>query len=138
VAVAIGLWALFRPEKLFINQQVNEPAPASVASIQPLFVGNLQATANSAEATGRVSVLKNDGGGLRLEVANLQSRTGQSFTIALAAPGAEDQAVVLGTVNVNQRASLSIPEGLDPAKQKDVFLMDDSKHVVAKATLEAF
>jgi hypothetical protein len=49
VWIAIGLpilivaWLAFRPEKLWINQRVNEPAPfASRSEARPIFAGRLE------------------------------------------------------------------------------------------------
>ena len=41
--IVVGaLWYLFRPEKLFINQRVNEAAPfAADREAQPIYTGRL-------------------------------------------------------------------------------------------------
>jgi hypothetical protein len=58
--------------------------------------------------------------------------------VALAAPGNETHATELGPATSGAKVHLAIPRGIDPAVRKDVLLMDDSHHVLAKASLEAF
>jgi hypothetical protein len=138
LAVAIGLWWLFRPEQLFLNQQVNETAPAGIASAQPLFTGSLRSIGNSSQTTGRASIFKN-GGQLQLEISKLASNAATSFSVALA-PSAESisAANVIGSIKIGGSEKLTIPPGLDPAINKTLFLTDDSRKVIAKATLESF
>jgi len=41
--ILIVAWLAFRPEKLWINQRVNEPAPfASRSEARPIFAGRLE------------------------------------------------------------------------------------------------
>jgi hypothetical protein len=55
--VLIAAWWAFRPEKLWINQKVNEAAPfASSSDPQPLYTGRLQGTAH--QTSGRATVYK--------------------------------------------------------------------------------
>jgi hypothetical protein len=137
LAILVVLWYWFRPEKLFLNQRVNESAPATLIAQQPLFIGSLQREGAAGDTSGRVSVVKS-GGGLELEISGLTSVAAKSFTVALAAPGNETHATELGPATSGAKVDLAIPRGIDPAVRKDVLLMDDSHHVLAKASLEAF
>lgn len=136
--ILVGLWWLFRPERLFINQQVNEAAPAGVADLQPVFTGSFHAaTPGGANIHGRVNVLK-DGSKLRLQFTNLESTTTKSFTVALA-PGVSSSAgaKTLGDITVAAPKMLDVPAGVNPATDKTVLLMK-SNQIIATATLEAF
>jgi hypothetical protein len=138
VAMVIGLWWLFRPERLFINQQVNEVAPAEIASAQPLFIGSLHPVADGSQTTGTVSILKN-GAQLQLKVSNLQSNSAQAFMVELgSAAESTQQAIVLGDITIGGNQTLNIPSGFDPVVHKTVLLADQSHNVIAKATLERF
>ncbi len=51
----IGAWWAFRPEKLFINQKVNEAAPfAADSEPQPIYTGKLEGKAH--DTSGRATI----------------------------------------------------------------------------------
>ena len=55
--VLVALWWAFRPEKLWINQKVNEPAPFDSSSDpQPILTGRFEAKAQ--QTTGRATIYK--------------------------------------------------------------------------------
>ena len=55
--ILIAAWWAFRPEKLWINQKVNEAAPfASSSDPQPLYTGRLQGEAH--QTSGRATIYK--------------------------------------------------------------------------------
>jgi len=57
VPVLVALWWAFRPEKLWINQKVDEAAPfASTADPQPLYTGTLEGKAH--QTRGRATIYK--------------------------------------------------------------------------------
>jgi hypothetical protein len=137
LVVGIALWWLFRPERLFINQQVSEAAPDGVASLQPAFTGSLRAAAGASEISGRVNVVKT-GGKLHLEIATFESKATQSFIVALA-PNADSRvgALTLGAVTVVGHEGLMLPAGVDLAINKTVLLIS-ANQIVATAALEPF
>jgi hypothetical protein len=52
--ILAAAWWAFRPEKLWINQKVNEPAPfASSTDPQPLYTGRLEGKAH--QTSGRAT-----------------------------------------------------------------------------------
>jgi len=57
IAVSVAAWWAFRPEKLFINQKVNEAAPAAL-SLEPeaLYTGKLEGKVH--HTSGRATVYK--------------------------------------------------------------------------------
>ena len=135
--VAVALWWLFRPELLFINKQVNQAAPVGIAAIQPVFTASLHAVGNAGETHGRVNILK-DGNELQLEMSNLESKAASSFTVALGPTESLAEAKVLGRVAVAGHENFVLSPGLDPTSNKTVLLTDDSRRILAKATLEPF
>ena len=57
IPILVVAWWAFRPEKLWINQRVNEPAPfASSADPQPLYTGRLEGKAH--QTSGRATIYK--------------------------------------------------------------------------------
>jgi hypothetical protein len=70
-AIVLGaLWYLFRPEKLFINQRVNEAAPvAANGQAQPIYTGRLHAKLH--DTSGRATVYRQPDGTLTLHKRNL-------------------------------------------------------------------
>ena len=67
IPVLVGLWWAFRPEKLWINQTVNEPAPFDTSGDpEPVFTGQFDSTAG-----GRVTVFKKPSGEEYLRLSDL-------------------------------------------------------------------
>ena len=59
-SVLVAAWWAFRPEKLWINQKVSEPAPfASTTDPQPLYTGRLERKAH--QTSGRATDYKTPG-----------------------------------------------------------------------------
>lgn len=138
LVVLACLWWLFRPELLFVNKRVNETAPSGIAALQPVFTGDLHAVSGAGVTKGRVNVLKK-GNSLQLEISDLESTAGRSFTVALAAVAdSTSGATHLGSVTVSNNEKLAIPPGLDPGSNTTVLLIDASHRVIAKAALEPF
>ena len=81
-ALVVAWWA-FRPEKLWINQRVNEEAPfAASGDPQPLYTGRLQGKAHPTE--GRASVYKNASGELSLRLTDFSTSNGPEVHVLLA------------------------------------------------------
>ena len=132
------LWWVFRPELLFVNKRVNDAAPSGIAALQPVFTGELHAVGGAAATHGRVNIFR-QGSSLQLQISNLESKAGPSFTVALAADaGSTSGGTNLGSVTVSGNEKLTIPTGLDPGSDRPVLLIDASHQVVAKAALEPF
>lgn len=137
LAVLACVWWLFRPERLLINQRVNEMAPHGIASLQPVLTGELHAVNGAVGTHGRVNIVK-EGSSLQLQISNLESKAGGLFSVALTDETDSSGGTNLGSVTVSGDEKLMIPVGLDPAGEKTVLLMDASHQVVAKAILEPF
>ncbi len=87
--IALGLpvlgaaWWAFRPEKLWINKKVNEPAPfVSAAEPQPLFTGRFEGKAH--ETSGRATIYKSPDGKLYLRLTDFTTSNGPDVHIVLA------------------------------------------------------
>jgi hypothetical protein len=82
VPVLIGLWWAFRPEKLWINQKVDEPAPfASAADPQPLYTGTLEGKAH--QTSGRATVYATPSGGRYLRLTDFSTSNGPDVHVLL-------------------------------------------------------
>ncbi len=81
--VLVALWWAFRPEKLWINQRVNEAAPfASAGEAQPLFTGRLEGEAHP--TSGRATIYKNPDGKLYLRLTGFSTSNGPDVHVVLA------------------------------------------------------
>ena len=81
-ALVVAWWA-FRPEKLWINQRVNEEAPfAATDDPQPLYTGRLHGKAHPSE--GSTSVYKNADGRLSLRLTGFSTSNGPDVHVVLA------------------------------------------------------
>ena len=66
-----GLWYAFRPEKLFVNKRVDEPPPATLTRLTPLYTGSFRNGAR--ETSGRATVYQQANGGRVLTLSNLST-----------------------------------------------------------------
>jgi hypothetical protein len=81
--VLVGLWWAFRPEKLWINEKVNEPGPFATSSDpQPILTGRFKAKAQ--QTSGRATIYKKPGGEEYLRLNNFTTLSGPDVHIALA------------------------------------------------------
>jgi hypothetical protein len=84
--VLVALWWAFRPEKLWINEKVSEPAPfASAAEAQPLFTGRLEGEAHP--TSGRATIYKSPDGKLYLRLSGFSTSNGPDVHVVLARSG---------------------------------------------------
>ena len=79
----VAAWWAFRPEKLWINQKVNEPAPfTSSADPQPLYTGRLEGKAH--QTSGRGTIYKTFDGKEYLRLTDFMTSNGPDVHIVLA------------------------------------------------------
>ena len=88
ILAAIGLpilvfaWWAFRPEKLWINQKVNEPAPfASRTDPQPLYTGRLEGKAH--QTSGRATIYRTPDGRQYLRLTDFTTSNGPDVHVLL-------------------------------------------------------
>jgi hypothetical protein len=83
VVVLVGAWWLFRPEKLWINQKVDEPAPfASSGDPQPIYTGLLAGKAH--QTSGRATIYNTGDGKQYLRLTDFSTSNGPDVHVILA------------------------------------------------------
>jgi hypothetical protein len=147
--VLVAAWWAFRPEKLWINEKVNEPAPlASAAEPQPLFTGRLEGKAH--QTSGRATVYKSPEGKLYLRLTGFMTSNGPDVHVVLARSddkGLEQEIVKgelenveLGPLKGNQGdQNYDLPASTDLNKYRAVVVYCERFHAVfGLARLESF
>jgi hypothetical protein len=149
VPVLTGAWWAFRPEKLFINQRVDEAAPASLSSEpEALYTGRLEGKAH--QTNGRATVYKSTDGKEYLRLSDFTTSNGPDVHVLLVR--AEDKAleselvkgdldsVELGTLKGNQGdQNYDLPAGADLNKYQAVAIYCERFHAIfGVAKLEKF
>jgi hypothetical protein len=83
LAILFAAWWAFRPEKLWVNVKVNEPAPFSPsANLQPLYTGLLAGRAHP--TTGRASIYQTPEGKRDLRLTDFMTSNGPDVHVVLA------------------------------------------------------
>lgn len=146
VLVAVGLpvliaaWWAFRPEKLWINQKVNEPAPfSSSADAQPLYTGLLAGRAHP--TSGRASIYQASDGKLDLRLTDFMTSNGPDVHVILAQSNDETftkdfvkselNSIELGRLKANQRdQNYHLPNSANLSKYNAVVIYCERFHVI--------
>ena len=119
--VLVAAWWAFRPEKLWVNVKVNEPAPIGTnADSQPLYTGLLAGRAHP--TSGRASIYQAPDGKRDLRLTNFTTSNGPDVHVVLAQSADESlkQDFVKGDLN-------SVELGLLKANQGDQnYILPDS------------
>jgi hypothetical protein len=132
VVVLGGAWAAFRPEKLFVNEKVNETFPAAPAKSEAsgpreLAKGNFRGIAHESQGTATVYALPDGKQVLRL--TEFKTSNGPQLRLYLvAADDAKDNDTVktagfvdLGALKGNEGdQNYDVPAGTDLAKYRAV------------------
>jgi hypothetical protein len=149
VPILVAAWWAFRPEKLWVNVKVNEPAPFSVsADAQPVYTGVLAGRAHP--TSGRASIYQTRDGKLDLRLTDFTTSNGPDVHVLLAR--ATDQnptkefvlggldSVELGPLKANQGdQNYGLPDSVDLEKYNSVVIYCERFHVVfGVAKLEKF
>jgi hypothetical protein len=131
--VLVALWWAFRPEKLWINEKVNEAAPFDTsADPKPILTGRFEAKAQP--TSGRATIYKKAGGEEYLHLSDFASPTGPDVHVALARG---DDRIDLGPVKSDQNYDL--PAATDLGKYDAVVIYGEQSHaVLGMAKLEQF
>jgi Electron transfer DM13 len=155
ILIAIGIpvlfiaWWEFRPEKLWINQKVDEPAPfAANSDPQPLYTGQLQGKAHS--TSGRATIYMGPDGKQYLRLTNFTTSNGPDVHVLLARSDDENlnqeivkgqlDSVELGPLKGNQGdQNYDLPASIDLNKYNAVAVYCERFHAVfGVARLEKF
>jgi hypothetical protein len=149
VSFVVLIWWFFRPEKLWINQTVNEPAPfASAAEPQLLYTGRLEGKLH--ETKGRATIYKDPNGHEYLRLTDFSTSNGPDVHVVLAQSddghlrqetvmGAFDN-IELGALKGNQGdQNYDLPGMVDLEKYNAVVIYCERFHAVfGTATLASF
>ena len=149
VPVLVGAWWAFRPEKLFINQKVNEAAPAALsAEPEALFTGKLEGQVR--QTSGRATIYKSADGKEYLRLSDFTTSNGPDVHVRLvrAEDRALDQEIVkgdfdnveLGILKGNQGdQNYDLPASVDLNKYRAVAIYCEGFHAIfGVARLEKF
>jgi len=149
VPVIAGAWWAFRPEKLFVNQKVNEAAPEALSSEpEALYTGKLEGKVHP--TSGRATVYKTADGKEYLRLSDFTTSNGPDVHVLLVR--AEDKAldreivkgdfdnVELGTLKGNQGdQNYDLPASVDLNKYQAVAIYCERFHAIfGVARLEKF
>jgi len=147
--VVVMAWWAFRPEKLWINQKVNEPAPfASSSDPQPLYTGRLQGQAH--QTSGRATVYQAANGTLYLRLTDFSTSNGPDVHVVLGREEDENlkqeivkgqlDSIELGALKGNQGdQNYDVPSSVDLGKYDAVVIYCERFHAVfGLAKLEQF
>lgn len=138
--VLVALWWAFRPEKLWINQKVNEPAPFEASSgPQPIFTGAFESEAQ--QTSGRATIYKKPGGMEYLHLSDLSTANGPDAHVLLAQ--GDDLAlhsIDCGPLKSDQAdQNYDVPSTADLEKYQTVIIYGEQSHTVfGLARLEPF
>jgi hypothetical protein len=138
--VLVAAWWEFRPEKLWINAKVNEPAPfASSADSQPQYTGLLVGRAHP--TSGRASIYQTSAGTQDLRLTDFTTSNGPDVHVVLAQSSDESvgqtfvkgqlNSVELGQLKANQGdQNYAVPESTDLRRYDTVVIYCERFHVV--------
>ena len=127
IIAGFGAWYAFRPERLFINQKVNEQFPTASAATNQLAAGQFHSGAHETKGMATVFQLADNKKTLRL--TNFQTSNGPDVHVYLvAAPDAKDndtvtkaEVVDLGSLKGNiGDQNYELPANADLAKYRAV------------------
>jgi hypothetical protein len=147
--VLVLAWWAFRPEKLWINQRVNEPAPfATNSDSQPHYTGLLESKAHP--TSGRASIYQMPGGKRFLRLTDFTTSNGPDVHVVLAPSGdpsltkelvkGQLTSVELGPLKANQGdQNYDLPDSVDLKRYDAVVIYCVRFHAVfGLAKLEQF
>lgn len=140
VPILVVAWWAFRPEKLWVNAKVNEPAPfASSADPQPLYTGLLAGRAHP--ASGRASIYQTPDGKRDLRLTDFTTSNGPDVHVVLAQSADESlkqdfvkgqlNSIELGVLKANQgNQNYDLPDSADLSRYDTVVIYCERFHAV--------
>ena len=149
VLILIPVWWAFRPEKLWINKKVSEPAPfASSNDPQPLYTGRLEGKAHP--TSGRATIYRTSDGKEYLRLTDFMTSNGPDVHVLLARSDdasltqeivkGQLDSVELGSMKANQGdQNYDLADSVDLQKYNAAVIYCERFHVVfGLAKLEQF
>jgi hypothetical protein len=147
--ILVAAWWAFRPEKLWVNTKVNEPAPfSSSADLQPLYTGLLAGRAHP--TSGRASIYQTPNGKRDLRLTDFMTSNGPDVHVVLAQSGDESlkqdfvkgrlETVELGLLKANQGdQNYDLPDSADLSRYDAGVIYCERFHAVfGMAKLDKF
>ena len=140
VPVLVAAWWAFRPEKLWINAKVNEPAPfSSSADLQPVYTGLLAGRAHP--TSGRASIYQTPDGKRYLRLMDFTTSNAPDVHVLLAQSSDENlgqdfvkgdlKSVELGLLKANQGdQNYDLPDSAALSTYDTVVIYCERFHVV--------
>jgi hypothetical protein len=140
VLVLVAAWWAFRPEKLWVNVKVNEPAPfGPSADVQPLYTGLLVGRAHP--TSGRASIYQTPDGKRDLRLTDFMTSNGPDVHVVLAQSTDHDlgqdlvkgelHSVELGRLKANQGdQNYDLPDSADLNQYDAVVIYCERFHAV--------
>jgi hypothetical protein len=131
--VLVAAWWAFRPEKLFINERVDEPAPfASSSGPEPVLTGPLEDAAHS--TLGLATIYQAPAGRRYLRISGLSAAPPQ-LHVALQGTGPR---IDLGALQSPQEQSFDLAASVDLNQYNRVAIFSARAGTFATATLQRF
>ena len=144
----MGLWYAFRPEKLIVNKKVDEPAPAALARLTPLYTGSFHGDAH--ETTGRATAYQEPSGSRELTLSSFTTSSGPALHVILLDGSNVGRGQDLTLSNTNNRdlgelraiqgeQNYALPADIDLNRFNTVVIYSAGLHTIfGTATLDAF
>ena len=139
----VALWCAFRPEKLWINEKVNEAAPFDTnADPRPVLTGRFEAKAE--QTSGRVTIYKETGGEEYLRLSDFATPNGEDVHVALTRSESEadrsGSRLDLGPLKSNSGdQTYDLPPATDLSRYDAAVIYSAQSHtVLGLAKLEPF
>jgi hypothetical protein len=139
--VLVALWWAFRPEKLWINEKVNEAAPFDTSGgPQPILTGRFESDAQ--QTSGRATIYQKPGGKKYLQLSDFTASGGPVLQVLLAqgAVKGDFDRIDLGALKSNQGdQNYDLPAAADLNKYDSVVIFSEQSHAaLGVAKLEPF
>lgn len=145
----VGGWFLFRPEKLFIDQKVNEAAPFSSNNSEvPVYTGLLVSKLH--ETSGRATVYRTQDSVMSLRLTGFHTSNGPDVHVVLVAandpalqsstPGKVLESIEIAPLKGNEGdQEYALPAHLDLTRYNTIAVYCERFHAVfGTAKLDAF
>jgi hypothetical protein len=137
--VLVGLWWAFRPERLWVNQKVNEPAPFDTsADPKPVLTGRFEAKAE--QTSGRATIYRQPDGEEYLRLSDFAALNAPDAHVLLGRRESDLESIDLGPLKSNQGdQNYDLPAATDLSKYEAVAIYSERLHtIIGSAKLEPF
>jgi hypothetical protein len=134
--ILVALWWAFRPEKLWINERVNEAAPFD-ASVDPKPVLTGRFETKSQPTSGRATIYRKPSGHEYLRLSDFSAPNGEDLHVEL--KGDLNGADLGPLKNIRGDQDYELPAATDAGKYEAVAIYSERLHtVIGLAKLEPF